>query len=114
MTLPAIRATLDELARRLDRHDRDGDDAALLDENVHRRAMASHAAVLDDPATGAEALRVLGSWFLRRYRSLPPGSGQSDLRRARLYAGLLRDLGDAALTDELRALLTAGHRRAYQ
>jgi tetratricopeptide (TPR) repeat protein len=107
MTGSVDRATIADLADRLARHDRDQDDATLLDESAHRAALTLHAAVLGDPAgrTDATPLRVLGQWFLRRYELLPPGAGPADLRSARLYAGLLRDLGAAELPDDLRALL---------
>lgn len=107
MTGTVDRATIADLATRLARHERDRDNAHLLDEPAHRAALALHAAVLGDPVsrTDATVLRVLGQWFLRRYGALPSGAGQADLRFARLYAGLLRDLGAAALPDDLRVLL---------
>jgi len=109
-------ATAADLAARLTRHDRDGDDAVLLDHAAHDRALGLHAAVLRTREGRADAvvLRILGRWFLRRYHALPPGTGQADLRSARLYAGLLRDLGTAAVPDDLRVLLDGEHDMAVR
>jgi CHAT domain-containing protein len=100
-------ATAADLTARLTRHDRDGDDAVLLDHAAQDRALGLHAAVLRtrEGRTDVATLRILGRWFLRRYYALPPGAGQADLRSARLYAGLLRDLGNTAVPDDLRVLL---------
>lgn len=84
---------LADLAARLESHDRDGQVGVLLDQAAHDHAVA----LLGENRSDAAALRVLGEWFRRRYLLLPPGSGQADLRMARLCAGLLRDLGDPAL-----------------
>lgn len=85
-------ATADLMAR-LARHDRDGDEAALLDAAAQERALRLYRETLArrDPVGDAVALSVLGRWFLRRYRMLPIADRQADLRAARLCAGLLQD-----------------------
>lgn len=84
---------LADLAARLRAHDRDGQPGVLLDQDAYEHAVA----LLAENRSDADGLRVLGEWFRRRYLVLPAGSGQADLRMARLCAGLLRDLGDPAL-----------------
>jgi CHAT domain len=97
---------LADLTARLDSHERDGESGVLLDQAAHERAVGLCTALLAGRGNRSDAttLRVLGEWFRRRYLVLPSGVGQSDLRSARLCAGLLRDLGDPALAERLAEL----------
>ncbi|WP_051385723.1 CHAT domain-containing protein [Actinokineospora inagensis] len=99
-------AVLADLGARIARFDRDGHQTEVLDDAAHRAALALYGEVVADRAGGVPVLRVLGRWFLRHYSALPQGVGLPSLRSARLCAGLLRDLDPAALTDDLRAVLS--------